>query len=55
MGFDGFQEDLGMLAERFRGYDYAEKDSPEDRPSEEEFFSVNLKAFKHFGRSQVKF
>ncbi|KAK4342133.1 hypothetical protein RND71_037949 [Anisodus tanguticus] len=46
------QEDLGSLAERFRGYGYTEKDSAEDRPSEDEFFGVNLKAFKHFGRSQ---
>ncbi|XP_060190722.1 uncharacterized protein LOC132619996 isoform X2 [Lycium barbarum] len=46
------QEDLGSLAERFRGYGYTEEDSAEDRPSEEEFFGVNLKAFKHFGRSQ---
>lgn len=49
------QEDLGLLAERFRGYGYAENDSAEDKPSEEEFLDVNLKAFKHFGRSQVNF
>ncbi|XP_009589537.1 uncharacterized protein LOC107795830 [Nicotiana tabacum] len=46
------QEDLGSLAERFRGYGNAEKDSADDRPGEEEFFGVNLKAFKNFGRSQ---
>ncbi|XP_047271513.1 uncharacterized protein LOC107878575 isoform X2 [Capsicum annuum] len=48
------QEDLGLLAERLKGYGHAEKDSAEaeDKPSEEEFFGVNLKAFKHFGRSQ---
>ncbi|CAN4102979.1 unnamed protein product [Withania somnifera] len=46
------QEDLGLLAERFKGYRYAEKVSAEDKPSEEDFFGVNLKAFKNLGRSQ---
>lgn len=48
------QEDLGLLAERFRVYGFSEIEKVSDESVDEATSEFNMKASKLFGRSQVK-